>query len=76
MDIGPGEWIIVGLVLLLVFGSHKIPELARNLGRAQQELKKGLAEGRADTDNDQPLDTGETGSAAGPASAPASPSAD
>ena len=49
MDIGPGEWIIVGIVLLLVFGSNKIPQLARNPGRVQNELKKGLAEGRADT---------------------------
>ena len=48
MDIGPPEWIIIGLVLLLVFGSSKIPQLARNLGRAQSELKKGLAEGRAE----------------------------
>lgn len=48
-DIGPGECIIVGIVLLLVFGSNKIPQLARNLGRAQNELKKSLAEGRDDT---------------------------
>jgi len=46
MDIGPPEWIIIGIVLLLLFGSSKIPELARNLGRAQSELKRGLAEGR------------------------------
>lgn len=48
MDVGPGEWIVIGLVLLLLFGSSKLPELARNLGRAQQELKKSLAEGRGD----------------------------
>jgi sec-independent protein translocase protein TatA len=43
MDIGPGEALIAVLVLLLVFGSSRIPQLARNLGRAKAELQKGLA---------------------------------
>lgn len=44
MDLGPGELIIVGLVLLLLFGGSKIPQLARSLGRAHAEFKKGLTE--------------------------------
>jgi sec-independent protein translocase protein TatA len=44
MDLGPGELIIVAIVLLLLFGGSKIPQLARSLGRAQAEFKKGLAE--------------------------------
>ena len=36
---------IIGLVL---FGGSQLPKLARNLGRAQKELQKGLAEGQAD----------------------------
>ena len=43
MDIGPGELVILGLVLLLVFGGSKIPTLARNLGQAKTEFEK-LAE--------------------------------
>jgi len=38
------EWFIVLLVVLLIFGGSQLPKMARNLGRAQQELKKGLAE--------------------------------
>jgi sec-independent protein translocase protein TatA len=45
MDIGPGELIIVGIVLLLVFGGSKIPQLARNLGLAKSEFEKGMHDG-------------------------------
>ena len=44
------EWFIVLIVVLLLFGGSQVPKLARNLGKAQQELKKGLAEGAADAD--------------------------
>jgi twin arginine-targeting protein translocase, TatA/E family len=38
----PWEWLIVGVVVLILFGSSKkIPELARSLGRASGEFKKG-----------------------------------
>ncbi len=39
------EWLIVGVVILVLFGSaKKIPDFARNLGRATGEFKKGQAE--------------------------------
>jgi len=41
---GP-EWIIVLLVVILVFGASQVPKLARSLGQAQHEFKKGLTEG-------------------------------
>lgn len=44
---GPEIWIIILLVVVL-FGGSRIPKIARNLGKAQSELKKGLAEGNAD----------------------------
>ena len=42
------EWgiIIVLVVVVLVFGGSQLPKLARSLGSAQSEFKKGLAEGR------------------------------
>ncbi len=41
---GP-EWIVVLVLLLLLFGGSQLPKLARSLGQAQRELKKGLEEG-------------------------------
>ena len=40
MSIGWSEIIFILLVVLLVFGSKRIPELARALGRASHEFKK------------------------------------
>ncbi len=39
-SIGWQEIIVVLLVVLLLFGSKRIPELARALGRASHEFKK------------------------------------
>ncbi len=43
----PGLWqiLIVVLIVALVFGAKKIPEIARALGRSSGEFKKGLREG-------------------------------
>jgi len=40
MSIGWPEIILILLVVLLLFGSKRIPELARSLGRASHEFKK------------------------------------
>ncbi len=47
MSIGPPELIIVLAIVLLLFGSTKLPKLARSLGQAQKEFKQGLSEGQA-----------------------------
>ena len=44
-NIGPWQLLIVVTVIALLFGGSKIPELARSLGKAKGEFKKGLAEG-------------------------------
>lgn len=43
----PGVWQILIIVVLIavLFGAKKIPELARSLGKAKGEFKKGLIEG-------------------------------
>ncbi len=43
----PGLWqiLIVVLIVALIFGARKIPEIARALGRSSGEFKKGLKEG-------------------------------
>jgi sec-independent protein translocase protein TatA len=43
------EWVIVAIVAVaVIFGASKLPQLARNVGKAQSEFKKGLKEGGAD----------------------------
>lgn len=42
--------IVLVVVVLVLFGSTQIPKLARSLGSAQKEFKKGLDEGAKDGD--------------------------
>ncbi len=44
-SIGAPELIIVLLVVLFLFGSTKLPKLARSIGEASKEFKKGVNEG-------------------------------
>ena len=44
---GP-ELIIVLVVVLVLFGGSQLPKLARNIGQAQKEFKKGLEDGNKD----------------------------
>ena len=41
---GGGEWIIIAIVVLILFGGRKIPELMRGLGSGIKEFKKGAKE--------------------------------
>lgn len=40
--IGTWEWIIIALVLLLLFGGKKIPELMKGLGKGVRNFKDGV----------------------------------
>ena len=40
MHLGPMEIALILIVILLIFGAKRIPEIARSLGRASQEYKK------------------------------------
>lgn len=42
------EWIIIALVILLLFGGKKIPELMRGLGKGVKSFKQGMKEVEAD----------------------------
>ena len=39
------EIVLILVVLLLLFGARKIPEIARSLGKSLSEFKKGQKEG-------------------------------
>lgn len=47
---GVQEWLIVLLIVLLIFGARKLPELARSLGTSAKEFRKGIEEGSKDDD--------------------------
>ena len=42
------EWIIIALVILLLFGGKKIPELMKGLGKGVKSFKQGMKEVEAD----------------------------
>ena len=41
---GVGELLVVLVVVLLVFGPGRLPEMMGNLGKAMREFQKGLRE--------------------------------
>jgi len=43
-NIGFEELLVILVVILLLFGAKKLPELARSLGRSVSEFKKGRDE--------------------------------
>lgn len=43
---GVESWLIVLIVVLLLFGGKKIPELMRGVGQGVGELKKGMEDGQ------------------------------
>ena len=48
------EILIIALVILLLFGGAKIPELMKGLGKGVSSFKKGMKEGEQPEDQDQP----------------------
>ncbi|HEY9205898.1 MAG TPA: twin-arginine translocase TatA/TatE family subunit [Candidatus Methanoperedens sp.] len=44
MAFGPQEIVFIFLIVILLFGASKIPELARSLGKATGEFKKAKQE--------------------------------
>ena len=46
--IGPWQVVLVAVVILLLFGGKKIPELMKGLGSGIKEFKKGVKEDEDD----------------------------
>lgn len=44
LNLGTGEIILILLVILLLFGAKKLPELMRSMGKSVTEFKKGMNE--------------------------------
>lgn len=52
MNIGPLEIAIVVLVIVLLFGARRLPELGSGLGRGLREFKDGVTGNRAEDDEE------------------------
>lgn len=49
---GGPEWIVILLIVVLLFGAKKLPELGGSVGRSIKEFKKGIDEGRSADEED------------------------
>jgi sec-independent protein translocase protein TatA len=78
VDLSGSELIIILLVVVVLFGSARLPKLARSLGEAQREFRRGLLHhddpaAAAMTEAESPARQATTKPAATPAATPASP---
>ncbi len=48
---GMGEWVLIGLVVLIFFGAKKIPEFAKGLGRGIREFKDAINDVKKEVDD-------------------------
>lgn len=44
------EWVIIALVVILLFGGKKIPELMRGLGKGVKSFKEGMKDVQGEVD--------------------------
>jgi sec-independent protein translocase protein TatA len=48
---GMGEWILIGMVVLIFFGAKKIPEFAKGLGKGIREFKDAVKDVKKEVDS-------------------------
>jgi sec-independent protein translocase protein TatA len=54
LDFGAPELIVILIIILLLFGSRKLPELSRSLGESMREIRKGISDdGHQSKKNDE-----------------------
>jgi sec-independent protein translocase protein TatA len=52
LDLGTPQLLLILVIVLLLFGGKKLPELSRSLGQSMRELRKGLNEGDSEKKKD------------------------
>lgn len=52
--LGTSELLVIGLVVLLLFGAKRIPDLMRSMGSGLNMFKKGLSEGEREAAEGDP----------------------
>ncbi len=58
--IGTTEIIVIGGVVVLLFGASAIPKFARSLGQAKKEFKDGIAEKAGREENQEADDSNQS----------------
>ncbi|MEO0146317.1 MAG: twin-arginine translocase TatA/TatE family subunit [candidate division WOR-3 bacterium] len=58
MNIGLPEILLILLLIILLFGAKKLPELARGMGEALREFRKAQREGREGNNDGEGKDKG------------------
>ena len=50
---GAGEWMLLALLVILLFGASRLPEIGRGLGIGIRRFKKGLKDEDADATSEK-----------------------
>jgi sec-independent protein translocase protein TatA len=51
--IGAPELVIILVILLLLFGAKRLPEMARSIGKSTKEFKKGMTEAATEEEEEE-----------------------
>ena len=64
MNLRGQELLIILLIIVLIFGARKLPELARSLGSSAKEFRKGIEDGsKGDPEDEQMTEATESDTA-------------
>lgn len=61
----PWHWIVVIAIILLLFGSNRLPGLAKSVGQSMKIFKREVTELRDEGKDDHPTSSGESAPASG-----------
>jgi sec-independent protein translocase protein TatA len=53
-SIGPTELILILLIVIIIFGARKLPELGKSIGEGIKNFKKSVSEGKSEDHNNAP----------------------
>jgi sec-independent protein translocase protein TatA len=62
LDLGAPELIIILVIVLVLFGGKKLPELSKSLGDSMRELRKGLQGDSNETKTEKSKQSGDNSS--------------
>ena len=51
--LGTQELLVIPVIVLVMFGGSKLPEIARSLGKSMNEFKKGINEGASEKEKEK-----------------------